>query len=443
MSFGEDVAALVAEANDPLLATADRWERVPLGSVADVLNGFPWKSDRFGTAEGVPLIRIRDVTTGATETRYDGPITEGYWVEDGDLLVGMDGDFNVRRWKAERGLLNQRVCKITTEPEHYSTSLLEYVLPGYLQLVNRMTSSVTVKHLSSRTLSELPLPLPPAAEQHRIVAKLDALTVRLTRARAELDRVPLLAAKLRANALDQAFRGQFACEDGVQHRPCADWIDSTFYGPRFGKDEYVPDGVPTARTTDFESDGTMNLDGAPQVKCSEADFAKWGLVEGDLLVTRTGSIGKCAVYTSDQGRVLPSAYLIRVRFTPSILPRFAWMMFASPQGQAHLGVNARAVTQPNINANAIRSLPFPMLTRQQQATTVAAVDQRFAHANRLEAEANRARALIDRLEAAILARAFLGELVPQDPADEPASVLLNRIRAQRAAAPKPKRGRRK
>ena len=66
----------------------------------------------------------------------------------------------------------------------------------------------------------------------------------------------------------------------------------------------------------------------------------------------------------------------------------------------------------------------------------------FTRADRLEAEAARARALLDRLEAAILARAFRGELVPQDPEDEPASVLLERIRARRAAAPKAKRARR-
>ena len=66
----------------------------------------------------------------------------------------------------------------------------------------------------------------------------------------------------------------------------------------------------------------------------------------------------------------------------------------------------------------------------------------FARADRLETEAARARALLDRLEAAILAKAFRGELVPQNPAEEPASVLLDRIRAQRAAAPTAKRGRR-
>ncbi len=66
----------------------------------------------------------------------------------------------------------------------------------------------------------------------------------------------------------------------------------------------------------------------------------------------------------------------------------------------------------------------------------------FARADRLEAEAARARALLDRLESAILAKAFRGELIPQDPNDEHASVLLERIRAQRAVSPKPQRGRR-
>jgi len=70
------------------------------------------------------------------------------------------------------------------------------------------------------------------------------------------------------------------------------------------------------------------------------------------------------------------------------------------------------------------------------------IEATFARTHCLEAEAARARALLDRLESAILAKAFRGELVLQDPNDEPASVLLDRIRAERAAAPRPKRGRR-
>lgn len=85
------------------------------------------------------------------------------------------------------------------------------------------------------------------------------------------------------------------------------------------------------------------------------------------------------------------------------------------------------------------TLTLPSLSKQKDIAKNLGVI--VTRAKRLEAEAVRARKLLDRLEAAILAKAFRGELVPQDPNDEPASVLLDRIRAQRAAAPKAERGR--
>lgn len=79
----------------------------------------------------------------------------------------------------------------------------------------------------------------------------------------------------------------------------------------------------------------------------------------------------------------------------------------------------------------------------EQTEIVRRVEQLFAFADQLEAKVNEARTRIDRLTQSILAKAFRGELVPQDPSDEPASVLLERIQAQRASAPKARRGRRK
>ena len=77
----------------------------------------------------------------------------------------------------------------------------------------------------------------------------------------------------------------------------------------------------------------------------------------------------------------------------------------------------------------------------EQAEIVRRVEQLFAFADQLEAKVATAQARIDRLTQSILAKAFRGELVPQDPNDEPASLLLERIQAQRAAAPKAKRAR--
>src|ERR1700748_1601824 len=111
MSFSASVSDLGEGASSPLVQASPQWPRVALGRVATILNGFPFKSEYFTNGAGDPLIRIRDVTADASDTRYAGPQVEGYWVEPGDLVVGMDGDFNSRLWTAERGLLNQRVCK--------------------------------------------------------------------------------------------------------------------------------------------------------------------------------------------------------------------------------------------------------------------------------------------------------------------------------------------
>ncbi|CAM5408878.1 Type I restriction enzyme S subunit OS=Stutzerimonas stutzeri OX=316 GN=A9A72_124790 PE=3 SV=1 [Stutzerimonas stutzeri] len=89
----------------------------------------------------------------------------------------------------------------------------------------------------------------------------------------------------------------------------------------------------------------------------------------------------------------------------------------------------------------IKALEIYCPTISEQTEIVRRVEQLFAFADQLEAKVAAAKSRIDHLTQSILAKAFRGELVPQDPNDEPASALLERIKAQRAAAPKAKRGR--
>jgi type I restriction enzyme S subunit len=96
----------------------------------------------------------------------------------------------------------------------------------------------------------------------------------------------------------------------------------------------------------------------------------------------------------------------------------------------------------NINSTQIEQLPIKLTSIDEQGEIVRRIDAAFVWIDRLASEATSARRLIDRLDQAVLAKAFRGELVQQDPDDEPASVLLERISAERGAAPKAKRGRR-
>jgi type I restriction enzyme, S subunit len=208
MSFVHRVDELVEKQENALTGKADHWERIPLGAVAKVVNGFPFPSGGFNTEEGEPVVRIRDVTSGTIGTLFRGDSSDAPRVEQGDLVIGMDGDFNCRLWPGPSALLNQRVCKVVPNEAHYSKAFLSYVIPGYLKLVNDHTSAVTVKHLSSGTVHDLPLPLPPRPEQDRLVSKLDELFSRIDEGERALERVQKLVERYRQSVLKAAVTGE-------------------------------------------------------------------------------------------------------------------------------------------------------------------------------------------------------------------------------------------
>src|ERR1700722_12487604 len=117
------------------------WNIVPLKNVARVVNGYPFNSELFDQSEGHPLIRIRDLNSSTCEAFYKGEFIETAEITSRDVLVGMDGDFNVGRWVGMgRALLNQRMCCIRGNTSVIS-HLLEYALPFPLRAINDITYS--------------------------------------------------------------------------------------------------------------------------------------------------------------------------------------------------------------------------------------------------------------------------------------------------------------
>ena len=149
------------------------WKIVPAKFFMRVQAGYPFDSERFDNSQGIPLIRIRDITSGHTETFYNGDYPEEYVVHNNDLLVGMDGDFNVRWWQGGEAVLNQRCCRIFAR----KGLLLRYfyfLLPFYLKQVNELAYSTTVKHLANGDIGNADICLPPEDEQTAIAAYLDS-----------------------------------------------------------------------------------------------------------------------------------------------------------------------------------------------------------------------------------------------------------------------------
>jgi type I restriction enzyme, S subunit len=209
VSFTESLLPeIVSENRSGLLGKGATWCRVKLSCVGLILNGFAFKSSLFNNVSGTPLVRIRDVLRGHSETFYSGEYEDAYLVRVGDLLIGMDGDFHCARWKGVDSLLNQRVCKVTALEHWYISSFLLYVLPGYLKAIHGATSAITVKHLSSRTLSNILLPLPPLVEQRAIVAKIEALFSELDKGVEQLEALQKQLKRYRQSVLKAAFEGK-------------------------------------------------------------------------------------------------------------------------------------------------------------------------------------------------------------------------------------------
>ena len=138
-----------------------------LSELCDIQYGYAFDSKAFTKDNRYPQIaRIRDVKRGYSENYYNGQYPEEYVLSSGDLLIGMDGEFNIARWKVDGALLNQRVCKIVAK-DNIDEEFLRFALSKALKIIEARTSFATVKHLSAKELNKLEIPVPSYAEQKK------------------------------------------------------------------------------------------------------------------------------------------------------------------------------------------------------------------------------------------------------------------------------------
>ena len=153
-----------------------KWEYKKLTDVCSILYGYPFDSKCFNeNDQGHPLIRIRDVVRGFTETYTTESCPDEYIINEGDYLIGMDGEFNIAAWKSRPALLNQRVCKIKADGNNIVNGFMYYLMKTKLKEIESETAFVTVKHLSAKVLNKVNVQLPSIDEQKRVVAELDCL----------------------------------------------------------------------------------------------------------------------------------------------------------------------------------------------------------------------------------------------------------------------------
>lgn len=159
--------------------------KIVLGKEIDILPGYPFNSKLFSEETGIPLIRIRDLSTHISNTYFIGAFSTAYLIQKGDILIGMDGDFNIVKWKGIPSLLNQRILKIYRKQKSgVDINYIFYRLQPLLLVINSRTAATTVKHLSTYDISDLELKVPSLPHQRKIAAILSTVDAQIEKTEA-------------------------------------------------------------------------------------------------------------------------------------------------------------------------------------------------------------------------------------------------------------------
>ncbi|UBF30514.1 restriction endonuclease subunit S (plasmid) [Kovacikia minuta CCNUW1] len=359
---------------------------------------------------------------------------------------------------------------------HVVEPLKEIILTSYLRDYFNCTdlkfyiSGSAQPKLNQKNLNRIPIPLPPLNEQKRIVAAIESLRERSQKARSALAAIPELCDKFRQSVLAAAFRGDLTADwreqnpdvepasvllerIRVQHTELPDFLDlpelpESWSWSNLGamgkvsggltknsKRDELPLEFPYLRVANVYAN-SLDLNEVKTIKIHEGEYKRVLLQKGDLLVVEgNGSIdqiGRVALWEGSIDPCLHQNHLIKVRFNPTEIGQYILLWLLSNQGRKYITrVASSTAGLHTLSLSKVSALPVPTASQPEQQEIVERVKTLLKVVNRFEQQFSKTESQVNLLDRSILAKAFRGELVEQDPSDEPASVLLERIRAER------------
>ena len=376
-------------------------------------------------------------------------------------------------------------------PKRVDSSYVYYYLLGSREMIQELGGGTTFKEISGAIAATIPFALPPLPEQRRIVAEIEKHFTRLDAAEAALRRVEANLKRYRASVLKAACEGKLVpteaelaeaegrdyehaeqllelilaerrarweCQEkrsGKYKEAAAPetkdlpdlpdgwvWTSLSSVGEvRLGRQRSPqratgPNMRPYLRAANVTWDG-LNVSDVKEMDFNPREFEIYRLMPGDILLNEaSGSpdeVGKPAVWRDQIEGCCFQNTLIRVRAFTGIVP-FLFYRLLSDARSGNLGRAARGVGIHHLGAQRTASWTVALPPLEEQRRIVAEIEQRLSVIQQAETtvEANLKR--VGQLRQSILLQAFCGRLVPQNPEDEPASVLMERIRAERESS---------
>ena len=440
--------------------------------------------------EGVPFVKVENIEKNRINTQsiYQFISNEAHFAlsrsafEEGDVLFSIAGTIGKTALVKADDLpcnTNQAVAIIRGTDKVLLPLYLKYNL-SFRSHEIFMTNARggAMNNVSLGDLKQIKIIIPPLAEQKRIVEKLDEVLAQVDTIKARLDGIPAILKRFRQSVLASAVSGKLTEEwrGGSSPSSCEkellkivecrksfvakrmqvpqehlkneeypipsswkwtslDALASKIVDGVHHKPVYVDEGIPFMSVKDIRG-GKISFDNCKYIslKTHMDIHPRCNPAKGDLLITKSGTIGRTAIIKTDSifdlfvsvALVKPASQKVNMEYINITLMH--WVN--------SIDISSRVVGTAikNLHLRDMRVLAVPFAPLDEQKEIVRLVDNYFELADTIEAQVKKAQARVDNLTQSILAKAFRGELVPQDPNDEPADKLLERIAQARVEA---------
>ncbi|MGC2239082.1 MAG: restriction endonuclease subunit S [Pyrinomonadaceae bacterium] len=489
------------------------WVLTTLSEVINFTNGFAFKSSDYKTA-GVKIVRIGDIQNNSLNTSEMNCVGENLFenldkkfrVEPNDLVIAMSGattgklGFNKT---TEKLLLNQRVGKF--EFFLVSSKYAFYYLSTKIQENLSISLGSAIPNLSTEQINNISFPLPPLAEQERIVLKIEELFTKLDAGVSELKQAQAQLKRYRQSILKSAVTGELTRDwrKANQTEPAeillklilkerrekweadqlkkfaeagktpknADWkkkykepaspstenlpelpkgwtwasidelasfepnsITDGPFGSNLKTSHYTDSGERVIRLKNI-GDGYF-IDAKAYISLEHSNFLrKHQIKANDLAIATLGErLPRACIIPEFVGQAIVKADCIKFSSNlNAVLPKYVNFALNAENTRNRVTESVHGVGRPRLNLGEVREIALPLPPLAEQEKIVEEVERLLSVADAVEKTLAESLKQAERLRQSILQKAFTGKLVPQDKRDEPASILLERIKKEREA----------
>jgi len=415
--------------------------------------GTPKRTDsRFYLSGTIPWLVIGDLNDGVVTQAQTYITEEGLFnssaklLPPNTLLVAMYGSIGKLGITKIECATNQAIAFCIPDQKIIELRYLFHALKHSKNELTAQGQGVAQKNISQTILKAHQIPVAPRREQNLIANKLDALIARVDACRNRLDRVSPILKQFRQSVVNAATSGELT-KDWVYTDNPEIWQEALIgdllaekprngYSPRAVEFETETRSLTLTATTS----GRFNPTHIKYIDEKIPEDSYLWLEPDDILIQRANTleyVGVSAIYDGLKKRYIYPDLMMKCRANSRVLTKFLYYLLSSDDVRSYFRKNATGTTgnMPKINQQTVISAPVCVPPIDEQQEIVRRVDRLFAYADRLETRYRRACAIVRYLTSRLLDKAFRGDLVPQDPKDEPVAVLLERIRAEQSAKP--------